>query len=386
MVSLLTMANHFCNLQSGPTQHNIHQDIQSHDFQLTDDCIERFKAFDDALDRSIITESDNQPAAILRRPIRFDPTLPLLRFTLTPISVRWDTLVSRQNFAFKRMDIDHSEQLTQSVSSQNLKIGEQRDLIDRQHAEIQTLQTKNQRLVSQLTVKTKEINCLKDQNSNITRELKSTDEKLKSALIELETLKRQFEIKEADFDQQLKNLKKQLAAIIEENRSLKDRLAAANIEQDQLMKDFNKLIANNEWLYLSLDSKNSKHDTVIKELTAINQDLDDKNLAIQTELEGSQTTNQKLELANQELSKLIDKTTGEKIRLISKLEYVTDQFNSVATLLLQCAEDKLRNARNAELAYPPDEVARHRRAYERQRLVSMTNTLSNQNLSEKTTH
>ena len=82
MVSLLTMANHFCNLQSGPTQHNIHQDIQSHDFQLTDDCIERFKAFDDALDRSIITESDNQPAAILRRPIRFDPTLPLLRFTL----------------------------------------------------------------------------------------------------------------------------------------------------------------------------------------------------------------------------------------------------------------------------------------------------------------
>ena len=121
------------------------------------------------------------------------------------------------------MDIDHSEQLTQSVSSQNLKIGEQRDLIDRQHAEIQTLQTKNQRLVSQLTVKTKEINCLKDQNSNITRELKSTDEKLKSALIELETLKRQFEIKEADFDQQLKNLKKQLAAIIEENRSLKDR-------------------------------------------------------------------------------------------------------------------------------------------------------------------
>ena len=125
-----------------------------------------------------------------------------------------------------------------------------------------------------------------------------------------------------------------------------------------------------------------KHDTVIKELTAINQ-LDDKNLAIQTELEGSQTTNQKLELANQELSKLIDKTTGEKIRLISKLEYVTDQFNSVATLLLQCAEDKLRNARNAELAYPPDEVARHRRAYERQRLVSMTNNFKSKSFRKK---
>ena len=60
-----------------------------------------------------------------------------------------------------------------------------------------------------------------------------------------------------------------------------------------------QLITDNERLHLSLDSKNSEHDTEIKELTAIHQALDHENLAIQCSLGMRTKLNELNEIWNQ---------------------------------------------------------------------------------------